>query len=617
MEDRLLERGAALLGQPPGDGRGLPMAIPAVPTGRSADASASGARYRRPMAGDERTSTGAGAEQSGAESHPIPAPVALDPDATLVSLFEASCSRFAGRPAYQNLGVTLQFADLERLSRCLAAYFLDLGLVRGERIALMLPNVLQYPVALFAALRAGLTVVNTNPLYTPRELRHQLVDSGASAIVVLENFAHVLARVIGETSVRHVVTTAVADVAPLPRRAAVNFLVRHVRHMVPPFQLPQAVRWRQALARGAASPRFAPPVVRSDDLAFLQYTGGTTGTPKGAMLTHGNMVANLKQMRAVWGDTLEAGREVIITPLPLYHVFCLTCNCLLLLDLGGLNVLITNPRDIAGLVGELARQPFSMISGVNTLYSALLDHPRFSRVDFSRLKVAAAGGAALHPHVAERWLRVTGHPLVEGYGLTEASPVVACNPPGGSRIGTVGLALPSTQIRVREDGLELPIGEPGELWVRGPQVMRGYWRQPQETTAVLNEEGWLRTGDVAVLDPSGYIRIVDRKKDLINISGFKVFPNEVESVVGEHPAVLEVGCIGVPDARSGQAVKVHVVLRPGATLSAQELIEFCGARLTPYKVPRQVVFRDSLPKSQVGKVLRRQLERDQGAAAAA
>ena len=535
---------------------------------------------------------------------------------TLASLFEASCRRFADRPAYHNLGVTLRFADLERLSRSLAAYLLDLGLAPGERVALMMPNVLQYPVALFAALRAGLTVVNTNPLYTPRELRHQLADSGATAIVILENFAHVLAQVIGDTAVRHVVTTAVADLAPLPRRAAVNFMVRRVRRMVPPFHLPQAVRFRQALARGAAV-RFAPPAVRPEDVAFLQYTGGTTGTPKGAILTHGNMVANLRQMRVVLGDLIEPGREVMITPLPLYHVFCLTCNCLLFLDQGGLNVLITNPRDIAGLVGELAHWRFSLITGVNTLYAALLAHPRFSRLDFSHLKVGAAGGASLHPRVAEEWRSVTGRPLLEGYGLTEASPVVACNPPAGPRIGTVGLALPATEVSVREEGVELTVGEPGELWVRGPQVMRGYWQRPQDTASVLTEEGWLRTGDVAVLEPSGYIRIVDRKKDLINVSGFKVFPNEVESVVGEHPAVLECGCIGVPDSRSGQAVKIFVVLRPGATLAAEELLEFCRARLTPYKMPRQVEFRASLPKSQIGKVLRRELEREEGQAAAA
>ena len=536
--------------------------------------------------------------------------------ATLVSLFEASCARFFERPAYCNLGVTLRFADLERLSRELAAYLRDVGLAPGERIALMMPNVLQYPVALFAALRAGLTVVNTNPLYTPRELRHQLIDSGASAIVILENFAHVLAQVIDDTAVRHVVTTAVADLAPLPKRAAINFIVRRVRHMVPPFHLRQAVRWRQALARGAAA-RFVPPLVRPEDTAFLQYTGGTTGTPKGAMLTHANMVANLMQMRALWGNLLEPGREVMITPLPLYHVFCLTCNCLLFLDQGGLNVLITNPRDIAGLVGELARWRFSLITGVNTLYAALLAHPRFRRLDFSHLKLGAAGGAALHPRIAEEWRSVTGRPLLEGYGLTEASPVVACNPPEGPRIGTVGVALPHTEISIREGGVEVAVGEPGELWIRGPQVMRGYWQRPQETAAVLTEDGWLRTGDVAVLDAGGYIRIVDRKKDLINVSGFKVFPNEVESVVGEHPAVLECGCIGVPDARSGQAVKIYVVLRPGAALSAEQLLDFCRARLTPYKVPRQVEFRESLPKSQIGKVLRRELGREEAAAAAA
>ncbi len=557
------------------------------------------------MGSDERSSAIAGAG---------PARVDLDPDVTLVSLFDSSCAQFAGRPAYHNLGVTLRFADLERLSRRLAAYLLGLGLARGDRVALMMPNVLQYPVALFAALRAGLTVVNTNPLYTPRELRHQLADSGATAIVILENFAHVLAQVIGDTAVRHVITTAVADLVPEPKRSAVNFLVRHVRHMVPRFHLPQAVRWREAMRRGAGF-RFAPPAVRPDDIAFLQYTGGTTGTPKGAMLTHANMVANLMQTRAVWGRLIEPGCEVMITPLPLYHVFCLTCNCLLFMERGGLNVLITNPRDIAGLVRELGRWRFSLITGVNTLYAALLAHPRFSRLDFSRLKLGAAGGAALHPRIAEEWRNATGRPLVEGYGLTEASPVVACNPPEAPRIGTVGPALPSTEVSIREGDREVAAGEPGELWVRGPQVMRGYWQRPEETAGVFSADGWLRTGDIAVLEPCGYLRIVDRKKDLINVSGFKVFPNEVESVVAEHPAVLECGCIGVSDPRSGQAVRIYVVLRPGATLSAEELIEFCRERLTPYKVPRQVRFRDSLPKSQIGKVLRRELEREQAAAA--
>jgi long-chain acyl-CoA synthetase len=564
------------------------------------------------MVGEDRVAASAVAGQSGAAAGPRPA--GADAGATLVSLFDSACDRFAERPAYHNLGVTLRFADVERLSRQLAAYFLGLGLARGERVALMMPNLLQYPLALFAALRAGLTVVNTNPLYTARELRHQLADSGASAVVILENFAHVLAQVIDDTAVRHVITTAVADVAPLPRRAALNFLVRRVKRMVPPFHIPGSVPWRQALARGADL-RFTPPAVRPDDLAFLQYTGGTTGIPKGAMLTHANMVANVVQTRAVWAGLIEPGREVMIAPLPLYHVFCLTCNCLLFLDQGGLIVLITNPRDIAGFVRELARWPFSLITGVNTLYAALLAHPGFPRLDFSHLKAGVAGGAALHPHVAEGWRSVTARPLLEGYGLTEASPVVACNPPEGARIGTVGRALPLTEVSVRENDLELAAGEPGELWVRGPQVMRGYWQRPDETAAVLSGDGWLRTGDVAVLEQSGYIRIVDRKKDLINVSGFKVFPNEVESVAADHPAVLESGCIGVPDARSGQAVKLYVVLRPGATLTAGELIQFCRERLTPYKVPRQVEFRDHLPKSPIGKVLRRELERESAAAA--
>jgi long-chain acyl-CoA synthetase len=541
--------------------------------------------------------------------------IQVSSDATLVSVFDASCARFAARPAYYNLGATLSFADLERLSRWLAAYFLEVGLTPGERVALMMPNLLQYPVAVFGALRAGLTVVNTNPLYTPRELHHQLVDSGASAIVILENFAHVLAQVIRNTSVRHVVTTGLADLAPLPRRTAVNFLARHIKRMVPRFNLPQAVGLRQALARGAAA-RFAPPPVRTDDLAFLQYTGGTTGTPKGAMLTHGNMVANLTQIRMFWGKLIEPGVEIMITPLPLYHVFCLTCNCLLFLDQGGLNVLITNPRDVAGLVSELARWRFSMMTGVNTLYAALLAQPRFPRLDFSHLKLGAAGGAALHPRVAAKWQEVTGRPLLEGYGLTEASPVVACSPPDRPRLGTVGLALPGTEISIRDGNVEVATGEAGELWVRGPQVMRGYWHRPQETAEVITDEGWLRTGDIAVLEPEGYIRIVDRKKDLINVSGFKVFPKEVEDVVNEHSAVLECGCIGLPDPRSGQMVKIFVVLHPGASVSTEELIAHCRARLTPYKVPRQVEFREALPKSPIGKILRRALEREPAGRAA-
>jgi long-chain acyl-CoA synthetase len=535
---------------------------------------------------------------------------------SLIDLFEDSCRRFADRPAYHNLGVTLTFAELERLSRDFAAHLLAQGLAPGERIALMMPNVLQYPIAMFGALRAGLTVVNTNPLYTPRELRHQLVDSGARGIVVLENFAHVFEQVRSDTQVTHVVTAALGDLAPFPRRMAVNFVVRRLKHLVPRFDLPGALPFRQALAQGARL-QFRSPAIESTDTAFLQYTGGTTGVAKGAILTHGNMVANLLQLSALWGGLLEPGREVVITPLPLYHVFCLTCNSLLFLRQGGLNVLITNPRDIPAFISELGKWRFSMITGVNTLFNALLGHPRFAHLDFSNLKLGAAGGMALHPSVAERWLRITGKPLVEGYGLTEASPVVACNPFAAPQIGTVGVPLPSTDISIRDGDAEVPPGQAGELCVRGPQVMRGYWNRPEETVKTRTADGWLRTGDIAVAQADGFLRIVDRIKDLIIVSGFKVFPNEIEAVVGEHPAVLECGCIGVPDERSGQAVKIFVVLRPGCTMSVEELQEHCRARLTGYKLPRHIEFRQrDLPKTNVGKILRRELAREEAARAA-
>jgi long-chain acyl-CoA synthetase len=467
-----------------------------------------------------------------------PAGVSGEVDVTafnsLVELFDHSCRRFGDRPAYHNLGVTLTFRELERLSRDFAAHLLAHGLARGDRVALMMPNVLQYPVAMFGALRAGLTVVNTNPLYTPRELRHQLVDSGARAIVVLENFAHVFEQVRPDTQVTHIVTATLGDLAPLPKRVAVNFVARRLKHLVPHFDLPGAFSFRQALAHGARL-QFQSPAINPEDSAFLQYTGGTTGVAKGAMLTHRNMVANLLQISALWGGLIEPGREVVITPLPLYHVFCLTCNCLLQLQHGGLNVLITNPRDIPAFISELGKWRFSMITGVNTLFNALLGHPRFAHLDFSNLKLGAAGGMALHPSVAERWQRITGKPLVEGYGLTEASPVVTCNPFAAPQVGTVGVPLPSTEISIREGDVEVPLGQPGELCVRGPQVMPGYWNRPEETAKTRTADGWLRTGDIAIAQEDGFLRIVDRIKDLIIVSGFKVFPNEIEAVVGEHP----------------------------------------------------------------------------------
>jgi long-chain acyl-CoA synthetase len=532
----------------------------------------------------------------------------LDPHSglTLVSLLEQSCQQFAQRPAFHNLGTTLRYCDLERLSRHFATYLQSCGLSKGDRVALMMPNLLQYPVALFGALRAGLVVVNTNPLYTARELLHQLRDSGARAAVILENAAHVLANVRSETQVEHIVTTAAGDLLTYPKRVAVNFLASHFKHRLPEYDLPGAVNLRQALARGAEG-HFDARQVEAADTAFLQYTGGTTGVPKGAILTHRNMTANLAQIAAVWGTLLVPGEEVIITPLPLYHVFCLTCNCLLFMHCGGLNVLITDPRNIPAFVRELSRWKFSMISGVTTLYSGLLANPQFARLDFSRLKFGAAGGMSLHAGVVEQWRAVTGRPLVEGYGLTEASPVVACNSYDEPWTGTVGRPLPGTEISIRESGMEVARGEPGELWVRGPQVMRGYWNRPEETAEVLTEEGWLRTGDVAVLGPEGSLRIVDRKKDMIIVSGFKVFPNEIETVVGAHPAVLECGCTGIPDARCGQAVAIFVVLRPGKQLTNSELLEFCRDRLTAYKVPTHIEFRARLPKTNVGKVLRREL----------
>jgi long-chain acyl-CoA synthetase len=522
-----------------------------------------------------------------------------------VSLLESSCRRFAARPAYHNLGTTLTYGGLERLSRHFAAYLQSLGLIKGDRIALIMPNLLQYPVALFGALRAGLIVVNTNPLYTARELRGQLRDSGARAVVVLENAAHVLASVRADTQVEHIVITSAGDLLPFPRSAAVKFVVRHVRRQVPGYELPGAESLRDALDQGARR-ELQAPTTQPEDIAFLQYTGGTTGVPKGAMLTHRNIVANLMQLSAVWGDLLQPGAEIMITPLPLYHVFCLTCNCMFFMQHGGLNVLITDPRKIPALVRELARWRFSMITAVNTLYVALLADPGFARLDFSHLKLGVAGGMSLHPSVAEKWRAITGCPLVEGYGLTEASPVVACNSYQLARAGTVGQPLPGTEISIRENGAEVPRGEPGELWVRGPQIMRGYWNKHDETAQVL-ADGWLRTGDVAILDSDGLLRIVDRKKDMIIVSGFKVFPNEVEAVVSAHPAVLECGCIGVPDERSGQAVAIFVVVRTGQHLTEQELLEYCRDRLTAYKMPKHVEFRTTLPKTNVGKVLRREL----------
>jgi long-chain acyl-CoA synthetase len=502
------------------------------------------------------------------------------------------------------MGTTLTYAEVDSRSRDFAAWLSAQGLRPGDRVALMMPNLLQYPIAMFGALRAGLVVVNTNPLYTPRELEHQLRDSGALCIVVLANFAHVVQAVLPKTSVRHVIVTQLGDLLHFPKGAIVNWAARTVKKLVPPYSLPQALAFREVLETGARLP-FSPPPISPADLAFLQYTGGTTGVAKGAMLTHRNLVANLEQVSQLWHSTIETGAEVVITPLPLYHIFCLTCNCLTFFKHGCLNVLITNPRDIPAFVAELRRWRFTFISGVNTLYNALLSHPGFERLDFSRLKLGVAGGMALHPEVARRWHAATGRDLIEGYGLTEASPVVACNLPGASRIGTVGVPLPSTEVSIRDENRELPLGAEGELCVRGPQVMRGYWNMPEETAKTLDDDGWLHTGDIAKVDADGFVHIVDRKKDMIIVSGFKVFPNEVETVLTMHASVIEAGCIGVPDDRSGQAVKAYVVTRQ--SLTVEEIREFCREHMTAYKVPKYVEFRDTLPKTNIGKILRRAL----------
>lgn len=545
----------------------------------------------------------------------VPAEADIKRYQSLKELFEASCERFRSLPAFTNMGTTITYGELDRLAAQFGAFLQKhAGLPKGGRVAIMLPNLLQYPVAMFGALRAGMTVVNVNPQYTPRELRHQLHDSGAQAIVVLENFAHTLQEVLADTAVKTVITTRIGDMLPVPKSLVVNFVVKHVRHMVPDWHLEGSVDWHRAMALGARERLDEVPVGR-DDIAFLQYTGGTTGTAKGAMLTHGNMVANVQQTSAWIGSTLKEGAETVITPLPLYHVFSLTANCLTFVKWGANDVLITNPRDMPAFIKELKKVRFTVITGVNTLFNALLNAPGIGEVDAGALKLAVAGGMAVHRAVARRWHETMGKALIEGYGLTEASPIVCANPLDLKEFsGAVGQPVPSTEISIRsETDEELGTGEVGELCVRGPQVMKGYWNLPEESARTLTPAGWLRTGDMGRVDERGFVYITDRKKDLIIVSGFKVFPNEVEDVVALHPGVLEAGAIGVPDARSGEAVKLIVVRRDPA-LGEAELIEHCRKHLTGYKVPRQVEFRaEPLPKSPIGKVLRRAL-RDEEAA---
>jgi len=533
---------------------------------------------------------------------------------TLVELFNEAVVSYADRPAYSNLGHDLTYAELDRLSAAFAACLQRrFGLTKGERIAIMMPNVLQYPVVLFGVLRAGLTVVNVNPLYTARELHHQLEDSGATVIVVLANFAQVVEKALADTDVKHVIVTQLADLLPAPKRQLVNFIVRRIKKMVPPYALDGELSLRALLKEGGGQ-AFTPVTVTRDDVACLQYTGGTTGLAKGAVLTHGNMGANVMQASLWIGTRLEKGSELVITALPLYHIFALTANCLTFMRFGARNLLITNPRDIPGFIKEIRDVGFTAITGVNTLFNALLNAPGIEEVDFSKLRLTLGGGMAVQKAVAERWQKLTGCTLLEAYGLTETCPAVTINPMTLEAYnGSIGLPLPSTEISVRDaEDNEVALGERGELWVRGPQVMRGYWRRPEETAAVLDDEGWLRTGDIATVDAEGYVRIVDRMKDMIDVSGFNVYPNEIEDVVAMLPEVREVAAIGVPDAHSGEAVKLFLVCdAPGLTVEA--VLRHCRENLTRYKVPKQVEFREELPKTNVGKILRRALREEASA----
>jgi len=538
----------------------------------------------------------------------VPSDIDASVYASLAQVLETSCDKFRELPAYENMGVVLSYDDVDRLSQDFASYLQNvLGLNKGDRVALMMPNLLQYPIAVFGVLRAGMVVVNVNPLYTPRELEHQLKDSAARAIVIIENVCSTLQEVIEKVPLEAVITTQVGDLFGFPKSLITNFAVKRVKKMVPPWSIPGTIPFRTALVRGKAQP-YHRLTLTHEDVAFLQYTGGTTGLSKGATLTHGNMVSNLVQMHAWIGPMLAEGKDIIVTALPLYHIFALTVNCLLFVRVGGKNILVTNPRDMPGFVRELAASKFTAFTGVNTLFNGLLNTPGFAEVDFKALKFTVGGGAAVQQAVAAKWKQVTGVALTEGYGLSETSPGVCFSPldkPDWN--GSIGVPLPSTWVSLRDDDDKpADIGKPGELCVKGPQVMRGYWNKPEENAKTFTPDGYLRTGDVAVMDAKGYFKIVDRKKDMILVSGFNVYPNEIENVVALHPGVLETACIGVPDEKTGEAVKVFVVKKDPA-LTVEALREHCKQNLTGYKVPKLIEFKESLPKSPVGKILRREL----------
>lgn len=544
------------------------------------------------------------------DKYPLGIAADIDPDEypNIQAVLQQSCQRFADKPAFTNLGKTLTYGELYTLSGHFAAYLQQHTDLRpGDRIAVQLPNVLQYPVAVFGAIRAGLIVVNTNPLYTAREMEHQFNDSGAKALVCLANMAHLAQNVVPRTQVKHVIVTEVGDLLPPLKRLLVNSVVRYVKKMVPAYHLPGAIGFNEVLRKGRGhAVREVNP--RCDEVAVLQYTGGTTGVAKGAMLTHRNLIANMLQCKALMGSNLEEGCEVLITPLPLYHIYAFTFHCMAMMLIGNHNVLISNPRDLSTMVKELSKWKFSGFVGLNTLFVALCNNAEFRALDFSSLKVTLSGGMALQLAAAERWKEVTGCAICEGYGMTETSPVASVNPIQRIQIGTIGIPVPSTVCKVIDDvGRELQFGEVGELCVKGPQVMKGYWQRPDATAEILDAEGWLKTGDIALIQADGYMRIVDRKKDMILVSGFNVYPNELEDVLAMLPAVLQCAAIGIPDEKSGEVIKVFVVVRPGMTLTKEQLMDHMRANVTGYKVPKLVEFRDTLPTTNVGKILRREL----------
>lgn len=542
------------------------------------------------------------------DKYPADVPRTINPDeyGSVLDIFNAAVSKYADLPAMSNLGHTLTYRDLDRLSASFASYLQNrTDLQPGDRIAIQMPNILQYPVAVFGAMRAGLIVVNTNPLYTAREMIHQFNDAGCKALIAVVNFGNLVEEVLPHTGIRYVIMTELGDLLPPIKRVITNLAIRFVKKLVPRYDLPDAIPFTRAITHGNRSKlRVATP--KHEDIAVLQYTGGTTGVSKGAMLTHGNLVANLLQIRAIWTG-FEPGKEVMIAPLPLYHIFAFSACCLGMMERGGHTVLITNPRDLPGFVKELGKWKFSVVVGLNTLFVALMNNEDFRKLDFSTLKMTISGGMALQVQVAEEWAAMTGCTICEGYGMTETSPVVTMNPASNIQLGTIGMPVPGTELRICDDsGADVPLGERGELCVRGPQVMKGYWQRPEATAETIDPDGWLKTGDIAIIQPDGFVKIVDRKKDMILVSGFNVYPNEIEDVAAGCPGVLESAAIGVPDKKSGEVVKLFVV-KKDSSLTEEQVLTHLRANLTGYKVPRFIVFRDDLPKSNVGKILRREL----------